>query len=226
MPALTQHNHEAAMTRIWSRTSRALAIAIVGLGLAACVEDAVLAPPAPNPAELVHYWHFNALPVGTLTSVAADVSVLAGAVITYPGTGAGYMDQVSPGSDLNAEVGIVAGLGLRPRNPANTRELIIVAPSTGYEDLVVSWAVQRSSAGAVQEEFFFSVNGGTTWVAVGGPIAVSETWEPKTVDLAPFAAVDDLASLRFRILFTGVGADGASGNHRIDNLKVTGVPLT
>jgi len=199
---------------------------LAGLGLAACVEDAVLAPPPPNPAEVVHYWHFNALPAGTLTAVAADVSTLGGAEITYPGTGAGYMDQVSPGSDLNAEVGTVAGLGLRPRNPANTRELIIVAPSTGYEDLELSWAVQRSSAGAAQEEVFYSVNGGTTWVAVGGVFAVSETWEVMTIDLAPIAAVDNLAGLRFRILFTGAGADGASGNHRIDNLKITGVPIS
>ncbi len=224
MPARTQHNHEARMTRIVSWSTRALAFTLAGLGLAACVEDAVLAPPPPNPAEVVHYWHFNALPAGTLTAVAADASTLAGAEITYPGTGAGYMDQVSPGTDLNAEVGTVAGLGLRPRNPANTRELIIVAPSTGYEDLELSWAVQRSSAGAAQEEVSFSVDGGTTWVPVGGVIAVSEAWEVQTIDLAAFATTDDRPGLRFRILFTGLGADGASGNHRLDNLKITGVP--
>lgn len=226
MPTATQHNHEAAMTRMWRRTSQAVAITLVGLGLAGCVEDLVLAPPPPNPAELVHYWHFNALPAGTLTNVAADVSTLAGAEITYPGSGAGYMDLVDPGTDLNARNVVPAGFGLRPRNPANTRELIIVAPSTGYEDLVVTWAVQRSSAGAQQEEFSYSIDGGVNWFGIGGILAITETWELKTIDLSAVTVVDNRANLRFRILFTGIGSDGASGNNRIDNLAIEGVPIT
>lgn len=211
------------MTRFNTIRMALTTLLVVG-ALAACVEDDVLAPPPPNPAKLIHYWHFNALPSGTLTTVAADSSLLAGAEIRYPGTGAGYMDNVDPGSDINARGGALAGLGLRPRNPANTRELIIIAPSTGYTDLVVSWAAQRSSAGAQQEEFFYSVNGGTTWVAVGGVLPISETWELKTISLAAIPATDNQAALRFRILFTGTGSDGTSGNNRIDNLSIEGVP--
>lgn len=225
MRPLTMHPNEVAMTRNRGRTIIVLALLTAAGALTACVEDKVLAPPPPEPAELVHYWHFNALPSGTLTAVPADVSVLAGAEITYPGTGAGYMDNVDPGSDINAREGAPAGLGLRPRNPANTRALIIVAPSTGYGDIVVTWAVQRSGSGAQQEEFAYSIDGGTTWVPVGGVIPIAETWELRTIDLSAIAAVENLAALRFRILFSGVGSDGDSGNNRLDNIAVMGVPL-
>jgi hypothetical protein len=204
-----------------------LTVGVLGLGAAGCVEDIVAPAPPPKLSELVHYWHFNALPAGTLTApIPADVSKLTGTDISYPGTGAGYMDQVSPGTDLNAQPGQLAGLGLRPRNPANTRELIIVAPSTGYEKLVVKYAVQRSSSGAQQEEFYYSANAGTTWVLVGAAFDIAEDWAVKTFDLTAITAVNNVANLRFRIRFVGIGADGASGNNRLDNITIEGVPLT
>ncbi|MDD5719149.1 MAG: CotH kinase family protein, partial [Candidatus Krumholzibacteria bacterium] len=47
----------------------------------------------PTAPAVLHAWHFNDLPSGALTAVAADVSLFGGAVITYPGTGAGYLDR-------------------------------------------------------------------------------------------------------------------------------------
>lgn len=208
-----------------TRTGMLLVATMLGLGAAGCVEDIAAPPPPPKESEVVHYWHFNALPEGTLTEAVADFSVLSGAVITYTGTGAGYMDRVDPGTDLNAQPGIPAGFGLRPRNPANTRELIVVAPSTGYEKLVVSYAVQRSGSGAQEEEFHYSTDGGTTWVIVGAAFSISENWEVKTLDLSAVAAVNNAAALRFRIRFVGVGSDGSSGNNRLDNITIEGVPL-
>lgn len=221
MPATVRDNHEVRMTR----TGMLLLAGLLGLGATGCVEDIAAPPPPPKESEVMHYWHFNALAEGTLTTVPADVSVLTGAAISYPGTGAGYLDRVDPGSDLNAQPGIPAGFGLRPRNPANTRELIIVAPSTGYEKLVVSYAVQRSGSGAQEEEFSYSTNGGTSWVPVGPVLVISETWEVKTLDLRAVAAVDNAANLQFRIRFLGIGSDGSSGNNRLDNLVIEGVPL-
>jgi len=203
---------------------RIAALGLLLVGGTACVEDLVEPPPPPKEAEVVHYWHFNALAEGTLTSVTSDVSKVAGGVMTYPGTGAGYMDRVDPGSDINAEAGQPAGFGLRPRNPANTRELLIVAPSTGYSKLVVTYALQRSSSGAAQEAFDYSANGGATWTPVGSAFDVSIDWTKVTIDLSAITAVDNQANLRLRIRFLGAGADGTSGNHRFDNFKIEGVP--
>ncbi|MEX1258273.1 MAG: hypothetical protein WEG36_11710 [Gemmatimonadota bacterium] len=200
-------------------------LGVLGLTLAGCVEDPLAPPPPPSESELIHYWHFNNLPAGELTAVAADFSALGGAAITYPGTGAGYMDNVDPGSGVNSRQGQLPGLGLRPRNPANTRELIITAPSTGYEDIVVAFAVQRSSSGAAQEEFSYSTNGGTTWTIVGAAYDIGLDFAVVTFDLSEVAAVQNNANLRFRIRFVGEQAGGSSGNNRFDNFTVDGVPL-
>ena len=200
-----------------------LLIGILAITATACVEDVAAPPPPPKVSEYIHYWHFNALPAGTLTSVNADLSKLTGAVITYPGTGLGYMDNVDPGSTVNALQAAPAGLGLRPRNPANTRELIIAAPSTGHEKLVVSFAVMRSSSGAAQEEFYYSANGGTTWTLVGSAYNIELDYALKTIDLSTITAVNNNPNLKFRIMFIGDLAAGSSGNNRFDNILVEGV---
>ncbi len=199
-------------------------IGALALSTTACVDDIAAPPPPPVLSELINYWHFNALPAGTLTSVPADFSKYTTAAITYPGTGLGYMDNVDPGTTTNAQQNAPAGLGLRPRNPSNTRELIIAAPSTGYEKLTVSFAVMKSSAtsGADQEEFYYSANGGTTWTIVGAAYTPDLDYTVKTFDLTAVTAVNDNANLRFRVLFTGPLAAGASGNHRFDNIAVIG----
>jgi hypothetical protein len=205
------------------RTLRIAAIGVALVALSGCVADMLAPPPPPKNAVLMHYWHFNNLPEGTLTTVPADFTVLSG-TITYPGTGLGYMDRVDPGAAVNAQLGQPAGFGLRPRNPANTRELLIVAPSTGYEKLIVSFAAMRSSNGAAQEVFEYSANGGGTWTAVGNPYDIPLDFELKTINLSAIDAVNNNANLRFRIRFVGAGADGSSGNNRLDNLVVEGIP--
>jgi hypothetical protein len=219
MPAVVRDHNEATMRRLLLP----LLIGVLGLSATACVDDIAAPPAPPKLAEYIHYWHFNALPAGTLTSVAADLSKLTGAAITYPGTGAGYIDNVDPGSTLNAQQSQPAGLGLRPRNPANTRELIIAAPSTGFEKLVVSFAVMRSSSGAAQEEFYYSATGAAPWTLVGSAYNIELDYALKSIDLSTIAAVNNNANLKFRILFIGELAAGASGNNRFDNVLIEGV---
>lgn len=207
---------------------RLAAGAVLALAVAGCVDDIAAPPPPPSAPVLVHYWHFNGLPEGTLAGpIAVDVTKVPGANITYPGTGAGYMDRVSPGADLNLREGQGAGFGLRPRNPANTRELIIAASSQGYHKLKVSYAVTRSSSGALQNEFFYSVDGGA-WVQVGQAydVTTAEVYQLQTFDLSSITAINNKANLRFRIMFLGPNAAGTSGNNRFDNFLIEGVPLS
>src|SRR5690606_147163 len=48
----------------------------------------------------LHYWHFNDLPSGDLEAVGTDISQLDGGLITYPGSGDGYMDRVNEGTEI------------------------------------------------------------------------------------------------------------------------------
>jgi hypothetical protein len=209
------------MKRLSSFLAAACAVALFG-----CVADNPTEPEPEPEVEVVHYWHFNALPEGTITQpVPSDVSLVSGASISYPGTGAGYMDRTD-GSDLNARPAVPAGYSLRVRNPSNTRELIIVAPSTGFENLKVSFAVVRTSSGAQFEEFSYSTNAGATWTMLGSGYEIGLDYSLFEFDLSGIAAASNNPNLRLRILQTGDAAAGSSGNNRFDNIVITGTAVT
>ena len=186
--------------------------------------------------KLMHYWHFNTLD-GTVTEVASDYSVTGAGLITYPGTGTGYLDErkhraADPVSNMNLQLGEEPDQGavLRARNPSDTRELIIDASSIGYKDIELRFAVTRTSNGAQEQEFYFTADGGNSWVKVGESYGIplltvgepNNGWLLKTFDLSPFAQVNDNENLKFRVLFLGESAANTSGNNRFDNFSVHG----
>jgi hypothetical protein len=177
---------------------------------------------------LLHYWNFNALPSGTITNpIAADVTNIQGALtsIAYTGTGAGYLDNVA-GDALNAQPGVAAGLGLRPRNPSNTRSLFVSFPTTGYENVQVKFATTRTTQGASEQTYAYSLDGGVTFITTGLPVTtyspVSDIYNLVTLDFSNVPGVDNAANVIIRINFGGTTAAGTSGNNRFDNLTVTG----
>ena len=179
-------------------------------------------------AAVIHYWNFNMLPTGTLTAVNADMSLVTTttATITYPGTGAGYMDQVNPGSLLNAQNGELEGLGLRVRNPSNTRTLDIKASTSGYKNIVVKFATEKTGSGATEQNYSYSLDG-ITFITTALPVTTySPTTEPTfdivTLDLSAISGVNNNPDFVLRINFGGAAASGASGNNRFDNLTIQG----
>lgn len=195
---------------------------------------AVFTESSAGEAEIVHYWHFNSLPSGTLTEVEADYSAVGTATITYPGTGDGYMDTrthraADPVSNLNLLMGQEPDQGavLRLRNPSDTREMIVAAPSTGFYDISGAYATTRTSNGATQQELYYSTDGGINWTQIGSSYTILEnpSWILRTFDISGDEAVNDNEDLMFRILFTGEGADNDSGNDRFDNFSLHGIPL-
>jgi hypothetical protein len=177
--------------------------------------------------DLVHYWHFNALPSGTLISVSADSSIKGGAIITYPGSGAGYMDRVNgEGTVLNAQYEQPAGVALRVRNPSNTRELQLKIPSTGFKDIHVSWAAMRTNNGAQEQKVYYSTNEeNTEWTEIASELMVPESFDVFSVNLKGIDDADDNPNLALKVIFGGSNASGASGNNRFDNISVFGIPV-
>jgi len=180
---------------------------------------------------IIHYWHFNDLPGDELESVEADYSVDVAGVITYPGTGAGYMDRrkhrdADPVSNLNLQMGQEPDQGavLRVRNPSDTRELIITAPSTGFTDVFGAYATCRTSNGATLQELYYSTDGGENWTLLTQEYEVFELpdWRLQSFDLTGVTETDDNPDLMFKILFLGEQAANDSGNDRFDNLSIHG----
>ncbi|MFL9844412.1 choice-of-anchor I family protein [Flavobacterium rhizosphaerae] len=175
---------------------------------------------------LIHYWNFNNLPNGTLTNaVTADYSLITGTTsITYPGTGNGYVDRVNSDATVNAQNGDVAGYGLRPRNPSNTRSLVIAFPTTGYENVVVAFATTRTGSGATEQNYSYSLDGGTTYTNAGlGTVAYNpeeDVYNLVTLDFSGIEGADNNPDFIVKINFGGDNASGDSGNNRFDNITV------
>jgi hypothetical protein len=183
---------------------------------------------ADNTVYLVHYWNFNALPSGTLTTINADSSLITSSTstVTYPGTGAGYMDQVSPGSSLNTQNSAIDGLGLRVRNPSDTRSLIITASTSGYKNIVVKFAAERTSAGATVQNYSYTIDG-INYITTGlatttfSP-SLDPTYDIITLDFSSIATVANNPNFKIKIDFAGANASGATGNNRFDNITFQG----
>jgi len=182
-------------------------------------------PVSTTPLYLLHYWNFNNLATGTLTNVNADTSLLSTstATIKYTGTGAGYMDQYTPGSALNAQNSDVAGLGLRFRNPSDTRNIIITAPTTGYKNVVMKFATARSSAsGASIQNYSYSLDG-VNFLTTGLATTtfnpnIDPTYDVITLDFSAIIGANNNPNFVVKINFGGTEASGISGNNRIDNV--------
>lgn len=183
--------------------------------------------PTPTPSVLLHYWHFNNLPSGTIANpVNADFSLLnpITANITYPGTGAGFVDLFSPGSDVNLRNDFTAGNGIRFRNPSDTRSVIVAIPTTGYKDIVVKFATARTGSGPENQNYSYSIDGTnyiTTNLATTTYSPQQEpTYEMVTLDMSNVSGANNNANLKLRIQFAGSNASLGNGNSRYDNLSV------
>jgi hypothetical protein len=174
---------------------------------------------------LLHYWNFNNLATGTLTSINVDSSMITSitANITYTGTGAGYMDQYASTTTLNSQNADISGLGLRFRNPSDTRNVIITAPTSGYKNVVMKFATAKSSAsGASIQTYSYSLDG-VAFITTGLATTtfnpnIDPTYDIITLDFSSISGANNNPNFVVKINFGGPEATGTSGNNRIDNL--------
>ncbi len=177
-----------------------------------------------SPDVVLHYWHFNNLGDGILGEVNADFSITGSPKILYLGYGGGYMDRVNDGTTENAIFDTDAGFALRVRNPSNLRDLVLFLPTTGYEDIVLSYAVKRTSNGQPLQNIYYSTEETANWTLFESNISITENYELVTLD---FSEIDEAADNQYfavKIVFGGEGISGVDGNNRFDNIIVTGTP--
>ncbi|NLX13152.1 MAG: hypothetical protein GXY44_05775 [Phycisphaerales bacterium] len=177
------------------------------------------------PASLLHYWHCNSLPSGTLTTIMSEYSIIPGDQITYPGSGSGYMDRVDPGTTLNARMDQPAGYALRVRNPSNTRELLLKLPTTGYQYISLSYAVTRTVNGAQTQSIYYRLGDQEPWIPRAEEIEITEQYQTYSFDFSGIPGVNDNPEFAVRIMFGGSNASGTEGNNRFDNIAMEGLPM-
>ena len=174
-------------------------------------------------SELIHYWHFNTLPDGELGSQTSDFSRTQDAgLISFEGESAGYMDAVSDGTTMNSRLGVAEGLGLRVRNPSETRELVFELPTTGYEAVTMKYAVKRTSSGSQLQSIFYRTQSKGTWIPVLEEVLITPDYHIVEVDFTGEDGVDNNPDFAVRIVFPHESAAGTSGNNRFDNVSLEG----
>ncbi len=220
-----------------------------------------------TPAQrLIHYWDFNQTPpigggggdsLATLANpLKADFSVIPttnprlvyvrtkGDSIVDNGGGAPYAYV----NDLHACGNDTASLAannafIRTRNPNKNSSFLWYLPTTGYQNVVLDWALSASSTKGTQYLYFsYSTDGGTTWnhltkamdtFNIGGKympdtlLAVNSVtklsnWYPVHIDFSSVPAINNNPKFVLRLQAEGANVSITSGNSRFDNISLKG----
>ncbi len=184
--------------------------------------------PLPNGNDIIHYWHFNEVS-GIIDSVSADVfsSIPVPHIkyrAAYPNViDAGYMDEVA-GTVMNSRLGMPAGNGIRTRNPSDSMELVMPLPTTGFTDIILSYATQRSGQGMLKQVIYYTTDG-SNYSPFGDTIYVTPDFQTVTADFGAIPGVADNPGFGVKIKFYEQNT-GFNGNNRFDNVVLEGLPIS
>ena len=176
---------------------------------------------------MIHYWDFN-----DNSSVAAittpSFSAISGSALTAVQGGISAIDAAGGTGqnfnvlNLNARNGAPSGTHLRFNDPIGGA-LVFTVPTTGFEDIEVTFATRRSGSGAGMQVWSYSADGisftplGVFEPSNGDPILV-------TLDCTGIAAADNNPNFKLKVEFE-VGMGGTVGNNRFDNFAIDGFAI-
>lgn len=123
------------------------------------------------------------------------------------------------GTALNAGAGFAttttAPACLAPLNSsANGKFITFLVNMTGYSNLVISYATQKTSTGFATQTWEYSTNG-TTWNPIQVVSTVPTSFAVQT--LSTVTGLDNISTAYVRL--TLAGATAAAGNNRLDNIQ-------
>ena len=179
------------------------------------------------PSTLLHYWNFNNN--ATIAAISQPTqSIIANASLTHIAGGTSFIDPVGGTSqnfsvlNSNARNGDVAGTHLRFNNPIGG-ELVFALPTTGYEDISVTFTTRRSGSGAGTQIWSYTTDG-TNYISKDTIIVADADPVLRTLSYLGIQGVDNNPNFRVKVGFVQ-GAGGTSGNNRFDNFTLDGLSL-
>ena len=179
------------------------------IALTKTVDVAVLAQFEPLPEEeaafLLHEWEFG-------DSGLAPSFTVGGAALSV------WTDE-SESVSINEAAQGFSSSHLRVNVPL-AADVVFLVPTLGYRDMLFSYTTRRSNQGAGLQAVSISTNG-IDWVAVRTFPVFPADPQLRTLDLSGFPMANDQSNVYVRISF-GLGAGGEAGNHRFDDVRVTG----
>ncbi len=178
------------------------------------------------PAEYagIHYWNFNENVPASSTNWTQPINATYGSgVLTYSFTQA----YSFTGTTINGVDGEVAGGSFVPRggvgNINNGEYFLLDIPTTGFEDIVITYVTQRTSTGFTNQQVIYSLDGGETNVELTNVSTIPSSWGAVTLDFSDIPGADN--NPNFMVGFILSGATNTDGNNRFDNIQVTGTQI-
>lgn len=128
---------------------------------------------------------------------------------------------VNAGTGFSLSTTAPASLAL-VNQTANTKSIVFAIDMSGYEDLTISYATQRTGTGFTSQTWDYSTDG-VNWVNFDTVSGVEIPAAFGTVTLATTAGLDEDATAFVRM--TVAGNTSASGNNRLDNIQFNAVAV-
>ena len=182
---------------------------------------------------VIDYWSFDDVD-STSAMLVPNISIVSGASLAYGGA---YYDSVQSGTTLNA-VGTYTVLNsgsaaLRLRNPAEG-PFTLTLPTTGYKDIVLTYAEERTNSGSQENIVSYTVDG-STWIntaisanatyTIDSVSKIATDYQLETFNFSSDPNVNNNPNFKVKILFA-IGDSNTSGNDRFDNITLRGISDT
>lgn len=174
---------------------------------------------------LLYYWNFNDNVPATDENWAQPImSQIGDAELNYTFTEAFSFT----GTNINGIEGEVNGGSFAPRggvdNVNNGAYFTLTAPTTGYQDIILTYPTRRTSTGFHTHEIQYTTDG-NNWLSkesidISAFVSNWVAGQLITVNFSGVAGVDDNADFAIRVILTG--ASSAAGNNRLDNIRISG----
>lgn len=183
----------------------------------------------PGELPLLSYWNFNADVPASGVNWAQPIAATQGSgQLTYS-----FANAVSfGGTTYNGIDGEVAGGSFVPQggeeNVNNGGHFELIAPTTGYEGISLSYASRRTTTGFSTHEILYSTNG-TDFISkeIVDISAYTNNWvagQIVTIDFSGIPAANDNPNFKIKVVLNG--ASTATGNNRFDNILIDGTAAT
>ncbi len=99
-------------------------------------------------------------------------------------------------------------------NSANGKSIVFKFSMSGYQNLIVSYATQKTNTGFSSQVWDLSTDG-SSWSSLGTVSSIPTSWAVQT--LSTTTVLDNQANAYVRVTFDG--ATSATGNNRLDNIQ-------
>jgi len=159
----------------------------------------------------LHSWTFS----GDATTYLKPDSTIGGGALTA-------VPEV-PADILQGTAQDFADQHLRVNNPLG-KTLAFALPTTGFENIGVSYETRRSSTGAGEQVISYSLNG-VDFAPLRTITIQNASPQPQVLDFSTVAGAANNANFQLRIAFLQ-GPGGAGGNNRFDNFQLTGTSVS